>query len=72
SSQSTSQRLSKQPNFYNYDLHDCQPGGFHTEIHMKRRRASLKDTFADAKEFDYTAEVRKSIHLLESALKNAK
>ena len=39
SSQSTSQRLSKQPNFYNYDLHDCQPGGFHTEIHMKRRRA---------------------------------
>lgn len=35
-------------------------------------RQSLKDTFADAKEFDYTAEVRKSIHLLESALKNAK
>ncbi|WP_374210182.1 transposase, partial [Thiolapillus sp.] len=26
---------------YNYDLHDCQPGGFHTEIHMKRRRASF-------------------------------
>ncbi|WP_419603824.1 transposase, partial [Thiolapillus sp.] len=24
---------------YMHDLHDCQPGGFHTEIHMKRRRA---------------------------------
>ena len=43
SSQSTSQRLSKQPNFYNYDLHDCQPGGFHTEIHMKRRRAGTEE-----------------------------
>ena len=45
SSQSTSQRLSKQPNFYNYDLHDCQPGGFHTEIHMKRRRADKVNPF---------------------------
>jgi hypothetical protein len=34
--------------------------------------ASLKETFTKAKEFDYGAEVRKSIHLLESALKNAK
>ena len=32
----------KQPELFKkkiYDLHDCQPGGFHTEIHMKRRRA---------------------------------
>jgi hypothetical protein len=34
--------------------------------------ASLKETFANAKKFDYAAEVMKSIQLLESALKNAK
>ncbi|MDA7910195.1 ankyrin repeat domain-containing protein [bacterium] len=34
--------------------------------------ASLKETFAEAKDFDYAAEVRESIHLLESAVKSAK
>lgn len=33
---------------------------------------SLKETFAQANEFDYAAEVRKSIDLFEAAIKNAK